>query len=171
MPLQVLAPGFSSARLLIAVTQILDLNGLCSMATRSEAGTVDINTAFFAVGADLILYFLSNPNAAHCRNLTHVPQMAVTVFDSHQQWGQPHAGLQLFGSGGRVPPAHLERARACYAARFEEYFDLAIRAGEASAAPARPRGLELYGFAPTRVKILNELEFGDETYISAEIQR
>jgi uncharacterized protein YhbP (UPF0306 family) len=170
MPLQVLAPGYSSARLLIAVTRILDLNTLCSMATRSEAGTVDINAAFFAIGPDLTLYFLSNPKAAHCRNLTHVPQMAVTVFDSHQQWGQPHAGLQLFGPGGRVPPAHLEQARACYAARFEGYFDLAIRTGEA-AGLVRPRGLELYDFAPTRVKILDELEFGDETYISAEILR
>ncbi|HSC70444.1 MAG TPA: hypothetical protein VLH58_03775, partial [Candidatus Methylomirabilis sp.] len=92
MPLQLLAPGYPPTRLLASVTRILTANSLCSMATRSEAGLVDINTAFFSVAADLTLYFLSNPRAGHCRNLLHIPQMAVTVFDSHQHWGDSHAG-------------------------------------------------------------------------------
>jgi uncharacterized protein YhbP (UPF0306 family) len=171
MPLQLLAPGYPTARLLASVTRILNHNTLCSMATRSEAGSVDINVAFFSLGADLTLYFLSNPNAAHCRNLTHVPQMAMTVFDSHQQWGESHAGLQLFGAGATVLADHLEQARTSYAARFAGYFDLVIRAAEASAPPTGPAALRLYAFAPTRAKILDELEFGDEIYITAEIVR
>jgi uncharacterized protein YhbP (UPF0306 family) len=141
------------------------------MATRNEAGTVDINAAFFSFDADLTLCFLSNPNSSHSRNLAHVPQMAATVFDSHQRWGEPHAGLQLFGPAGKVSPDHLEQARASYAARFVGYFDLVMRVAEASAAPTGPAALQLYSFIPTRVKILDELEFGDETYIAAEIVR
>jgi uncharacterized protein YhbP (UPF0306 family) len=171
VPLQLVAPGYPTTRLLASVTRILSANNLCSMATRSEAGLVDINTAFFSVGADLTLYFLSNPRAGHCRNLLCIPQMAATVFDSHQRWGDAHAGLQLFGLGAAVLPEHLEQARASYAARFAGYFDLVIRAAEASGAPTGAAMLRLYSFAPTRVKLLDELEFGDEVYISAEVVR
>jgi hypothetical protein len=69
MPLQLRSPGYASSQLLTSVERILSTTALCSMATTSEAGTVDINTAFFAVGSDLLLYFLSHPNAAHSRNL------------------------------------------------------------------------------------------------------
>jgi uncharacterized protein YhbP (UPF0306 family) len=171
VPLQLISPGYPSDRLLAAVTRIVSANTLCSMATRSEAGTVDINAAFFSFSDDLTLYFLSNPGAAHCRNLAHVPQMAMTVFDSHQQWGKPHAGLQLFGPGGRVVPDQVEQARALYAARFTGYFDLVLRASEAPRPATGPAALHLYRFAPTRVKLLEELEFGDEIYITAEIVR
>ena len=171
MPLQLIAPGYPSARLLTSVTRILSVNTLCAMATRSEAGTVDINAAFFSFGADLTLHFLSNPNAAHCRNLAQVPQMAMTVFDSHQQWGASHAGLQLFGLGGRVASDQFEQAQASYAARFAGYFDLVIRAGEASPAPTVVAELQLHCFVPTRVKLLDEPAFGDDVYITAEIVR
>jgi len=171
VPLQLIAPGYLGARLLTSVTRILNANTLCSMATRSEAGIVDINTAFFSHDAELTLYFLSHPHAAHCRNLAHVSQMAMTVFDSHQQWGESHAGLQLFGRGGQIVPDHFEQAQACYAARFAGYFDLVIRAGEAAAAPTGTSALQLYCFVPTRVKLLDELVFGDEVYITAEIVR
>jgi uncharacterized protein YhbP (UPF0306 family) len=171
VPLRLISPGYPAARLLASVTRILDGTSLCSMATRSEAGTVTINTAFFSVGDDLTLYFLSHPNAAHCRNLTHVSQMAVTVFDSHQRWGEPHAGLQLSGQGGRAPPERMEQARASYAARFTGYFDLVLRVTEASTAPAGPGALQLFCFVPTRLKILDETEFGDGIYITAEVVR
>jgi len=171
VPLQLLAPGYPSAGLLASVTRILTANTLGSMATRSEAGTVDINAAFFSVGPDLTLYFISNPKAVHSRNLGHVPQMAVTVFDSHQRWGDAHSGLQLFGIGGTVLPHHLEQARASYAARFPGYFDLTIRTAEAASAPTGPAALQLYCFTPTRLKLLDELAFGDEIYITAEIVR
>ena len=130
MTLQLIAPGHTSARLVSAVRRILDRNPLCSMATRSEAGVLTINAAYFAVGPGLELYFLSNPRSSHCRNLAHAGHVAVAVFDSRQEWGEPHAGLQLYG--GPVPPGHAEQARSLYAARFPRYFDFVLRAGEAS---------------------------------------
>jgi len=130
---------------------------------------VDINAAFFSFGDDLTLYFLSNPNAAHCRNLTHIPHMAITIFDSHQLWGEPHSGLQLFGLGSRALADRLDLARASYAARFTGYFDLVLRAAEATGAPTGPGALQLYAFVPSRLKLLDEPEFGDEVYITAEV--
>jgi hypothetical protein len=139
------------------------------MATRSEAGVVDINAAFYSYSAELELYFLSNPASAHCRNLTHVAHMAVAVFDSHQEWGQPHSGLQLYGEGGPVAPGHAERARASYAARFPRYFDFVVRASEVPDATTGFGTLRFYQFLPTRVKILDEQEFGEEIFITASV--
>jgi uncharacterized protein YhbP (UPF0306 family) len=174
MSLQLRSPGYASAQLLTSVEGILSSTALCSMATTSEAGTVDINTAFFAVGSDLLLYFLSHPNAAHSRNLTHRPAMAMTVFDSHQEWGRPHLGLQLFGNGEPVASTRVEQeqARAVYAARFTGYFDRVVRAEESGgAAEAGVGGLSLYVFTPTRLKLLDEPAFGDGIFIPVEVVR
>ncbi len=172
MAFQLRSPGYAGAQLLTSVERILSTTALCSMATTSEAGTVDINTAFFAVGSDLLLYFLSHPNAAHSRNLTHVPAMAMTVFDSHQEWGRPHLGLQLFGNGERVASTRVEQARAVYAARFTGYFDRVVRAEESGrTAEAGAGGLQLYVFTPTRLKLLDEPAFGDGVFIAVEVVR
>lgn len=167
MIVQLIAPGYSSARLVSVVGRILDRIRLCSMATRSEAGVLDINAAFFAQGEQLELYFLSHPGSVHCRNLAHVEDMAVAVFDADQEWGQPHAGLQLYGTGGPVPPGHAEQARSLYAARFPRYFDFVMRAGEAANGTTGLASLRFYRFLPTRLKILDEEEFGDEVYVVA----
>lgn len=169
MGLQLIATGYSSDRVLEAVSRILDANPLCSMATRSDAGALDINAAFFSFSSNLQLYFLSNPASAHCRNLTHGGHMAVAVFDSRQEWGEPHAGLQLFGGAGPVPSGQIERARASYAARFPRYFDLVMRAGEDPQATTGIGGLRFYLFRPDRVKILDEREFGENVYLSAVV--
>ncbi|HEX6105130.1 MAG TPA: hypothetical protein VFZ26_06060 [Gemmatimonadales bacterium] len=166
---QIVAPGYPSARLLSSIERILGENTLCSMATRSEAGVISINAAFFAFSPALELCFLSNPASAHCRNLSHVSQMAVTVFDSHQEWGRPHAGLQLYGQGGVLPPGHAERVQTAYAARFPRYFDFVIRAGDAPEGASGLGNLRFYRFVPARVKILDEGEFGDEVYITADV--
>jgi len=172
MPLQLRSPGYASAQLLTSVERILSSTALCSMATTSQAGRVDINTAFFAVGSDLLLYFLSHPKTAHSRNLTHVPAMAMTVFDSHQEWGRPHLGLQLFGNGEPVASTMVEQARAFYAARFTGYFDHVVRAEESGgAAEAGVGGLQLYVFTPTRLKLLDEPTFGDGVFIAVEVVR
>lgn len=169
MTLRLISPGYSSARLLAAVTRILNGNPLCSMATRSEAGVVDINAAYYCFSSELELYFLSNPASAHCRNLARVSQMAVAVLDSHQEWGEPHAGLQLFGTGGPAPVAMAEQARTYYAARFPPYFDFVVRAGEAAETSTGFASLRFYRFTPVRVKILDEQEFGEEVYVTANI--
>lgn len=169
MTLQLIAPGYSSVRLVSAVSRILDGNPLCSMATRSEAGVLDINAAFYSFSAELELFFLSHPASVHCRNLVHVGHLAVAVFDSRQQWGRPHAGLQLYGRGGPVPPEDGERARDSYAARFPSYFDFVLRAGGDQESDAGFASLRFYRCVPTRIKILDEQEFGEEVYVTANV--
>jgi uncharacterized protein YhbP (UPF0306 family) len=165
--LQLRSPDYPSERLYQAVTRILAANTLCSIATEAEPGHPHIHTAFFAFSADLDLFFLSHPNAAHSRYLSRVPQVAIAVFDSHQIWGTPHAGLQLFGQAGPAQEVHADRARALYAARFPQYLHDQPQPGRGPASSA----LLFFRFHPHRAKIFDEAAFGDEVHITAVIER
>lgn len=165
------AHGYDSDRLNASVARILAANPLCSMATRNEAGMVHINTAFFCFGRDLLLYFLSHPESLHCHNLARVPQMAVAAFDSHQPWGEPHTGLQLFGTGALADPDASSQARELYAARFPRYREFLLHAPDGPAPASTFRGLKFYHFMPQRVQILDEWEFGEGVFITATILR
>jgi uncharacterized protein YhbP (UPF0306 family) len=158
---------YPSERLYQSVTRILGASGLCSLASEAEPGHPHIHTAFFAYSADLDLFFLSHPNARHSRNLALVPRVAIAVFDSHQVWGEAHAGLQLFGTAGPAHGAQLERARALYGARFPRYFEEAAGAPSGSSFSA----LQLYRFQPQRMQIFDEETFGDETLVTAQVHR
>ena len=165
------ARGFDSDRLHASVARLLGANTLCSMATRSEAGAVHINTAFFCFDDELQLYFLSHPDSVHCRNLARVPQMAVAVCDSHQAWGDPHSGLQLLGTGGLATDEADGKARRLYAARFPLYREFLRRALEEQPENSSFRRLRFYRFLPERVQILDEWEFGEEAFIPATLGR
>lgn len=166
MTLQLRSPVYPSERLYEAVTRILVANTLCSIATEAEPGHPHIHTAYFAFSADLDLFFLSHPNAAHSRYLSRVPQVAIAVFDTHQTWGTPHAGLQLFGAAGPAQEVHADRARALYAARFPQCMD-----SRNSSSSSSFKALVFYRFHPQRVKIFDEVAFGDEVHITAVIER
>src|SRR5688572_29603354 len=91
-------PNYDGERLYAAVRAILDSTELCSIATLADDGGAHINTAYFAFDDELRLYFLSNPASVHCQNIARRPRMAVAAFDTHQPWGTPGKGLQLFGT-------------------------------------------------------------------------
>jgi hypothetical protein len=143
---------------------------MCSMATRSEAGALHINTAYFCFSHDLIFYFLSHPDSLHCHNLARVPQMAVAVFDGRQPWGDPHTGLQLHGLGGLTDQDPHHEACQLYTARFPRYREF-LRRSIASPDSSVFRSLRFYRFAPERVQILDEWEFGAEVFIASSILR
>src|ERR1700722_19094081 len=90
---------YSSEKLSKSVLNIIKETHLCSMATINPDGTSHINTAFFCFNEDLDVYFVSDWRTKHCRNLTQKPKVALTIFDSHQKWGDSLRGIQLFGEG------------------------------------------------------------------------
>lgn len=164
MAVTMYALGYDSDRLYASMARILEANALCSMATRSEAGVIHLNTAYFCFNRDLSLYFLSHPGSLHCRNLIRVPQMAVAVAAGDQLWGDPHAGLQLNGRGEPAESDAEHEARDLYHRRFPRYRELPHRS-------ASSPSLRFYRFEPERVQILDEWEFGEEVFISASILR
>ena len=151
--------------------RILRNNVLCSIAT-VRGNRAHINTAYFACSPDLELYFLSAPDAVHCRNLGANPSMAVTVFSSAQTWGKPDRGIQLFGVAREARGRQAEAAERCYAKRFPAYALTVAGTSEANRRQARQlRSYRFYRFVPTKAKILDEREFGGGVFVVVAISR
>ncbi len=155
-----------------SLLHILASNQLCSIATVARGGRPHINTAFFAYSSNLEIYFLSDPESLHCRNLVVNPSMAMTIFNSSQKWDAPGRGVQLFGRGHRTQARLADRAEKVYGTRFPAFARwLAGRSPAERRQAALLPSYALFRFLPTRVKILDEAEFGGAVFIVAAVHR
>ena len=91
----------------------------------------------------------------------------MTVFDSHQPWGAPHRGLQLFGVAKLTTSSDHDRAFAIYADRHTELLQLAATSQNLLT------GLEsrLYEVTVSRLKLIDEVANGPETTVTLEVAR
>ena len=162
----------SERRIRASLVRVLAGNKLCSIATVARENRAHINTAFFAYSPNFELYFLSDPGSLHCRNLVANPSMAMTIFNSSQNWDAPGRGIQLFGRGHRTRGRQAARAENAYGSRFpafRRWLEGTHRAERRQAALLR--SYALFRFLPTRVKILDEAEFGSAVFIIAAVRR
>jgi uncharacterized protein YhbP (UPF0306 family) len=147
-----------SRRIQTLVTGLLDASALCAIATRTPRGGAYVNTAYFAWGREIDLFWLSDPRAEHSRNLRANPTAAVAVYDSTQSWGESDRGIQLFGSARLLNGSEVQGAERSYSARFPEY-----RPGELSA-------YRVYRFRPRRVKLFDEAALGGGVFVTASVR-
>lgn len=162
----------SEDRIRTSVLRILAQNKLCSISTVARGNRAHINTAFFAFSNDFELYFLSDPGSLHCRNLSRNASMAMTVFDSSQEWEASGRGLQLFGVCHRTRGNAERRATQVYGSRFPVHARWLNERTEADRRRAdRLRSYALYRFLPNRVKVLDEKEFGGAVFVIAAVDR
>jgi uncharacterized protein YhbP (UPF0306 family) len=85
------------------------------------------------------------------------PSAAVTIFDSHQTWGRPDRGIQLFGTAGTVSGDAARQAERAYSARFPSY----------DPSDSYP----VYRFRPREVKLFYERTLGGGTLVRARVTR
>jgi len=162
----------SERRIRTKVFSVMAGTKLCSIATVAKGNRAHINTAFFAYSRNLELYFLSDPDSLHCRNLLSNPSMAMTIFDSHQKWEQSGRGIQLFGACHRTDGRQADCAEVVYGTRFPAFarWLKGMRPAERRQG-ALLRSYALFRFLPNRVKILDEAEFGGAVFIIAAVRR
>jgi hypothetical protein len=141
------------ARLRAIVAELLDTSTLCAIATVGGGSRAHVNTAYFAWTPDLHLIWLSDPAAAHSRNLRARRSAAAAVYDSAQTWGGPDRGIQLFGRAGEAG----DDRETAYAARFPGFMD-SLRGA-----------YRFYELAPRRVKLFHELVLGAGTFVTARV--
>jgi hypothetical protein len=141
----------SATRIGAAVRRLLEASTLCAIATVAPRNRAHVNTAYFAWTPDFRVVWLSDPRAAHSRNLSGNRSAAVAVYDSSQSWGKPDRGIQLFGRAADAPP----EAEEVYTGRFPDY-----RSSDFS-------GYRLYQLVPRRVKLFDERELGAATFVTA----
>jgi pyridoxine/pyridoxamine 5'-phosphate oxidase len=131
----------------------MDASTLCSLATVSPGGRAHINHMYFAWNDRYEVFWFSDPESRHSRNLERNPTAAITIYDSHQVNGRPDRGIQLFGTAGVTT---REEAQRIYKRKF--------------------RGLDPTGYAPYRfrarsVKLFDEPAFGPAVFVTARVTR
>jgi uncharacterized protein YhbP (UPF0306 family) len=102
---------------------------------------------------------LSEPRARHSRNIRANDAVAVAVYDSHQTWGRPDRGIQLFGAAEELARSASAGAEELYALRFQAY-----REGSLDE-------YRFYVFRPRRMKLFDEREFGAGVFVTARVLR
>jgi uncharacterized protein YhbP (UPF0306 family) len=137
---------------------LLEASTLCAIATVTRGGSAYINTAYFTWTPDYRLVWLSAPGAWHSRNLRANSTAAIAVFDSHQVWGKPDRGLQVFGSARELGLAGLKEVEEAYRARFPG-------AGPNDLIPYR-----FYALRPRRVKLFDERTLGPGIFVTARVR-
>jgi uncharacterized protein len=163
---------FPDERIARSIFRILRENVLCSMSTVAPGNRAHINTAYFCHTPDLVLYFLSDPASRHSRNLDRNSSLAMTIFRSAQEWGGQDRGLQLVGTCRRTIGRGAKEAERFYAARFPPYAQWMKGMSPAERRQAALlRSYAFYRFLPSRIKILDEKEFGGAIFVTAAVVR
>jgi general stress protein 26 len=144
---------YSSALLERVARRLMNASPLCSLATVSPGGRAHINHMYFAPGDRFEVFWISDPDSIHSRNIARSSSAAVTIYDSHQVWGKPDRGIQLFGTAGI---ARGSAGTQAYAKRFEDF-------------DADSNDLPVYRFRPRTVKIFDERSIAGGTLVTARV--
>ena len=153
----------NKAEVLKSRRHILDQTELCSLATVNDDGTPHINTAFFCSQGDE-LFFLSDIRSKHCQNILKRPQVAISIFDSRQNWNTDKVGIQIFGEASVCHDKSAVLAQKKYAKRFPKY-----------ATYVKSQKVQIdenFQFISIRIllyKILDEKRFGEENLVTAHL--
>ncbi|MFD0637464.1 pyridoxamine 5'-phosphate oxidase family protein [Catenulispora yoronensis] len=121
-----------SVEAIAAGTQVL------SLATADAAGTPHANMAFFALGREFDLFFVSEPSTLHGRNAEARAQASAAIWLPPPEFGEGLRGMQLTGECGIARGADALAAFEAYQGRFPG-FGTDPRCGSRSWTAARPR--------------------------------
>jgi len=80
---------------------IVEHNQYMSVASSWKANGAWISPVCYAPDKNYNLYFVSLPGSRHAQNTNRNPRVTVSIFDSHQPWGEG-VGLQIEGKITRV---------------------------------------------------------------------
>lgn len=79
-----------------ALFTYLKSQNLMALATFGE--TVSNCVVYYAVDDDFNLYFISEPDSEHCKNIAVTPNVACSIADSHQKVRDKKIGVQIKGA-------------------------------------------------------------------------
>lgn len=131
----------------------MNASSLCSLATVSPGGRAHINHMYFAWSDRYEVFWYSDRDSVHSRNLGRRPTAAITIYDSHQTNGRPDRGIQLFGTGAALSSSGSPKARQLYLRRFN----------------VDPDGYTAYRFRPRTVKLFDERSIAPGTLVTARV--
>lgn len=120
-----------------------------------------VASTYYAVDDHFNLYFISQPDSRHCRELVKNPQVACAIADSHQKVTDKKKGLQIEGSVHEViEEKEIKRALKLWNAKnpgFEKVINYqSMKTGKIKG--------KVYRISLSRTKFFNEELYGPEGY-------
>lgn len=148
---------------------ILEHNILLTLATFDIKNNQPCSsTAYYTCDSTFNLYFWTEKNTLHSRNIQHNPKVAVNIFDSHQAWGTTLKGLQLFGTARVVNTKELLIGGAHYIKRFPGVVRFVKKVKDFHLPEFES---QLYKIEICKIKIVDEETFGKEEWRELNIGR
>jgi len=133
--------------------KLMNASPLCSLSTVSARGRAHINHMYFAWDDAFNVYWISDRDSLHSRNLVKNSSAAITIYASNQVWGKPDRGIQLFGTAGVAKGGEAARE---YGRRFRDF-------------DASENDLLYYRFRPRLVKLFDERSLAPGTLVTARV--
>ena len=130
----------------------MNASTLCALATVSNGGRAHINHMYFVWTDGYEVFWFSDRDSVHSRNIERRSTAAITIYDSHQVNGRPDRGIQLFGTARAVDDGE---ALTRYLRRFG----------------VDPSGYQAYRFRPRTVKLFDERSLAPATLVTARVTR
>jgi uncharacterized protein YhbP (UPF0306 family) len=153
------------ASLADSLTQILEDNSLCTIATANKDGSPLATTVYFAADENLDLHIFTAPSTRHAQNIEQNAYVAAAIYDSNQPWGEPHRGIQLIGHCYKADRRVMGRCFEVYANRFPGMLDLAPTCAD-MVAHLESR---LYVVVPSFIALIDEPRYGTETRFTVQL--
>lgn len=111
---------------------------------------------YFVVDDDLSLYFSSSDKSKHIQQIHSNPNVAFSVYDSHQNFGDKKAGAQGIGKCTKLNDVHTaERISDLWNSKMSngrKILDFYMNFGG------------LYKISPTEIKLMDEAIWGLDRY-------
>ena len=95
------------------LTEALDRTQFMALATSGDEG-VWVCPVYFAFDERFRLYFISQPDSKHMKNIARNPAVAVAIFSTDQEPRRDVVGVQLEGMAEAVPKEDAEEAHRIY---------------------------------------------------------
>lgn len=152
----------SSIEAIAAETMVL------SLATADDAGTPHANMAFFALGSEFDLFFVSEPSTRHGRNSTVRADAAAAIWLPPLEFGEGLRGIQAHGRCRAVVGTEAEAAFEAYRGRFPSFGgDPAVRAAYLDGTGAA----SLYRLRVVWLRLVDEPSLGRRNYLELRVLR
>jgi uncharacterized protein YhbP (UPF0306 family) len=110
---------------------------------------------YFAWNDSFDIFWISDPDSQHSRNLIRNRSAAITIYDSKQTWGGLDRGIQLFGAGGIIGGRAAQEAERAYSKRFPPF--------------EVDESYPFYRFRPRSVKLFDERALDGGTLVTARV--
>jgi len=150
-----------------SIYNLLSSNTLLTLATIDKKNS-HASTAYYVYDKELNLYIWTGTNTQHIRNIKKNNRIAITIFDSTQEWGSLLQGLQASGKVIKVKDKELIKAGMLYIKRYPKVVKFA----------KKPKGFHkkvyesrIYKIQLEKIKLFDEKIFGKEEFKEIIIKR